>query len=589
MSRGAPRSPALLAALAVLLAMGASGCGDLRDADGAPDPGPPARDAGAGEASWDERDGDPDDLPVAESIRNRLEAGLAGEASTAAGHRLLSRQTLPDFYEARQYRPAWLDGSRPTARKRDLVSAIRDAKLDGFEPNDYHLAVIDSLTGRLGGDDEGEVRRRADLDLLLTDAFLVLGSHLLHGRVNPESRDPEWRASRRGTDMRAVLEEALENGDVSGALDGLRPPGDTYGGLREALQRYREVAADGGWGTIPSGPVLEQGTHGPRVAVLRSRLVATGDLPREAANGAGDPELFDEELDRAVRRIQTRFGLEADGRAGPITLRTLNVPVEDRIAQVEVNLERWRWMPQELGDRYFLVNIAAFRVELWEEGTRTRTIRGIVGRHYRQTPVFSGTMTYLVLAPHWHVPPGIARNDQLPRIQANPGYLASQRMTLLDQGTNRVVDPHSVDWSGMGGTEFNRRFRIRQDPGPQNALGDVKFMFPNRFNVYLHDTPGRELFERAARDFSSGCIRVEGALDLAAHLLREDPSWTPERIREVVRVGRERYVNLPTPYQVHLQYWTAWLDEEGRVNFREDIYDRDPRVRQALTRPAPVV
>jgi len=572
----------LLPTLAVLLAFGALGCEESEGRVGSGQGASAGIDADVALSS-------PDTLPVAEFLRNRLEAGFAGEAPTAAGHRILSRETLPGFYEARLYQPAWLDGPRTTSRARDLVSAMRDAKLDGFEPDDYHAAVVDSLMSGLGEDDEEEIRRRVDLDLLLTDAFLMLGSHLLHGRVNPESRDPEWRASRRGVDMKEVLEKALEDGDMFGALDALRPAEETYRGLRDALRQYREIMADGGWGTIPSGEMLEPGSRSPRVVALRARLAVTGDLPPPAANGADDPELLDDEVAQGVRRIQTRYGLEPDARVGPATLRAINVSVEDRVAQLEVNLERWRWMPQELGDRYFLVNIAGFRVELWEDGDRVRTIRGIVGRAFRQTPVFSGTMTYLVLAPHWHVPPGIAANDQLPRIRNDPGYLATQRMTLLDQGTNRVVDPHSVDWTGMGGAEFNRRYRIRQDPGPQNALGDVKFMFPNRFNVYLHDTPGRDLFDRASRDFSSGCIRVEGALDLAAHLLREDPSWTPERIREVVRGGRERYVNLPTPYQVHLQYWTAWLDEEGRVNFREDIYNRDPRVRQALERPAPVV
>jgi L,D-transpeptidase YcbB len=565
-----------------LFAAGAVACGDASD-------GPiPAADAPVG--GFDDN-GDPaavpDTLPVAESLRHRLEAGLELGHARAAGERIHSRETLPAFYLARDFEPAWLQGPGPTAGARELIRAIREVEMDGLDPRHYHLPALDSLLPRLGGDDDGEVRRRVDVDLLLTDAFLILGSHLLLGRLNPETRDPEWRANRRGADLGAVLDQAVATGQVAAALNGLRPREETYLGLREALVQYRRLAAAGGWGEVPSGPMLEPGSSGPRVAAIRVRLAVTGDLESVSDGNGVDDEIFDEELAAAVRRFQERLGLEPDARVGPATLRAMNVPVEQRIAQLEVNLERWRWMPQELGQRYFLVNIPAFRVELWEDGQKIRDLRSIVGRAYRATPVFSSTMTYLVLAPHWHVPPGIAANDQLPRIRQDPGYIASQRMVLLDQGTNRVVDPHTIDWTGMGGAEFNRRFRLRQDPGPNNALGDVKFMFPNRHNVYLHDTPGRELFDRAARDFSSGCIRVEGALDLAAWLLRHDPAWTPERIREVVRAGRERYVNLPIQYQVHIQYWTAWLDEDGRVNFRDDIYDRDPRVRQALRQAAP--
>jgi L,D-transpeptidase YcbB len=211
-----------------------------------------------------------------------------------------------------------------------------------------------------------------------------------------------------------------------------------------------------------------------------------------------------------------------------------------------------------------------------------------VGRHYRQTPVFSSTMTHLVLAPFWHIPPGIARNDLLPRIRENPGHVAAQRMVLFDAATNQPVDPFGVEWSGMTGADFNRRFRLRQDPGPHNALGNVKFMFPNRHSVYLHDTPARELFDRTQRDFSSGCIRVEGALDLAELLLARE-GWDRRRIDEAVRLGRERTVRFSTPYRVHLQYWTSWVDEEGILHFRADIYDRDSAVRRAMEAPAPIV
>lgn len=528
-----------------------------------------------------------DTVLVADGIRNRLEAGLAHGQLTAGGQNVLSPRALPDFYRERNHEPAWLEGSRLTAGGRALLDAVRGVEVDGLRPRDYHRAALDSLVPRLGEGGADELRRRVDVDVLLTDAFLIFGSHLLLGRIHPETIDPEWIANRRGADLKAVLAEAVHSDDVAGALDALRPRGDGYGAMRQALAQFRRVAASGGWDPVPAGETLEEGARGPRVARLRTRLAASGDLG-SGGEAEGDPDAFDGELARAVRAFQRRHGLDVDGAVGARTTLALNTPVEERIAQLEVNMERWRWLPAELGARHFLVNAADFTVDVVEDGVRLRRIRGIVGRSYRQTPVFSGTMTYLVLAPYWHVPPGIAQNDQLPRIRQNSGYVADQRMVLIDAATNRPVDPHSIDWGGMTGAHFNRHFRLRQDPGPANALGDVKFMFPNRYNVYLHDTPARDMFARTTRDFSSGCIRVEDALGLAEFLLAREPGWDRARIDQVVRQGVERTVRLSEPWQVHLQYWTSWVDDEGVLHFRDDIYSRDGRVRAAMEELAPL-
>jgi murein L,D-transpeptidase YcbB/YkuD len=277
-----------------------------------------------------------------------------------------------------------------------------------------------------------------------------------------------------------------------------------------------------------------------------------------------------------------------DGVVGRGTRSAMNVPARDRLRQVNINLERWRWLPDQLGARHIEVNIPGFEVRVVEQGEVVATHRAVVGRPYRATPMFSGTITYLVLAPYWHVPPTIAAQDKLPAIKADPGVIARDRMTLLELGTDTPVDPATVDWASMTGAELNRRYRLRQDPGAFNALGHVKFMFPNRHNVYLHDTPSRDLFERTARDFSSGCIRVDRAMELAEFLLRDRPGWTRDRIDETVRAGVERTVPLVEPLPVHLLYWTAWMDEEDVPHFREDIYGRDEVVWRALTAPPPV-
>ena len=586
-----------LGLMLLLLGAGAPGCeaGEPRpDADGVTDVwpeenGPWQEEAGAPVAYLD-MEADDDGPELERELRSRVEAGAAGAPMSAAGVAIHTTHTLPRVYAERGFQPIWMGGGELNSRGRALVDELRGAEDDGLNPSHYHLAVLDSLVPILGaGDPADAVRHRADVELLLTDAFLLYGSHIVHGRLDPVTMEPYWTATRNGLDMAEVLIEALDGEGVPAALEALRPSGERYPVLRRTLAHYRDVVEQGGWEPVPLGETLDPGVRDARVAALRARLEASGHLgrPGSGAGGAEARELYDDELAEAVRTFQRQHGLEPDARVGRATLAALNVPAAARHQQLLVNLERWRWLPRDLGERYVLVNIPGFMVSVIDDGEETFRLRAIVGRNYRQTPVFSGRMTYLALAPYWNVPPGIAANDQLPQIRANPAHVAQQGMTLFENASNRAVDPHSVDWTGMTGSEFNRRFRLRQEPGATNALGNVKFMFPNRHNVYLHDTPGQQLFDRAARDFSSGCIRVERALELAAHLLRDDPSWTRERIQRVVQGGREQAVTLPQPYMVHIQYWTAWVEPDGEVHFREDLYQRDGRVREALERPPP--
>ncbi len=516
---------------------------------------------------------------LADLLRNRLEAGAAQGTLRAGGHEIRASNALPSFYLRREDAPAWISRGRPSSCALRLVAALHAAPEDGLDGTDYHLAAIDSLVSS-GRDAAGLV----DLEILLTDAYLTFGSHLLQGRVNPSTLKAEWLANRRQVDMAAELTAAMELGDVDAALDALRPSQPGYRALKSLLARFRAVEAEGGWGVVPDGTTLHPGDEDARVPALRRRLVASGDL---GTRSAADDGRFDDELAEAVVRFQHRHGLDADGSVGRETLAAMNVPVEARIAQIVVNLERWRWLPNDLGRRHIRVNIADYHLEVWKDGQVALQMRAVVGREYRETPMFSANMTYLVLAPYWHVPPSIAAVDKLPELRRNPGYLASMKMTLFDQATNEPVDPASVDWGTMTGAELNRRFRIRQDPGPLNALGDVKFIFPNRHNVYLHDTPSRELFSRTTRAFSSGCIRIEKPLELADYLLAGDPRWSPERIRAAVAAGRETTVWLSEPVPVHLLYWTAFADDDGAVDFRPDLYGRDRAVRAALDAEPP--
>lgn len=533
--------------------------------------------------------------PLAEAIRNRVEAASgAPERLFVDGDRVQAAAGLSVFYEDRAYEPAWVgeEGLRPAGR--ELVNALASSRRDGLQPRDYHVPRIREQMEalRAQGASEPDTGRLVDLELLLTDGFLLYGSHLLAGRLDAATLHPNWRAERRERDMVALAIEAARDGDPAAALEGLRPPQPGYRRLMEALAAYRRIETGGGWPTVPEGTMLAPGDTSGGVHALRARL---SEVPPVVLGDAGPPDLrspegssvYDSTLAEAVRAFQRRHGLEPDAVVGPGTLAALNATPAERVRQLEVNLERWRWLPQDLGERHVLVNAADFRLEAVEDGEAALTMRAIVGRPYRQTPVFSDRISYMVFSPYWHVPHSLAVSDQLPLQKKDPSYFRRMGFRLFrGWGADAAeVDPGTVDWSSM--TPRNFGFRLRQDPGPQNFLGAVKFMFPNPWNVYLHDTPSRELFGRTARSFSSGCIRLEEPRELALWLLRGQSEWTPSRVDRAMRAGREETARIPRPVPVHLLYWTAFVDADGTVQFRPDVYGRDAPVARALERTPP--
>jgi len=497
---------------------------------------------------------------------------------------LTTVESLSAFYLGREFSPGWVtnEGVRPEAEA--ILETLRGADRHGLQPAVYNVGLIartlDDIRDREDAGEEPNVARLADLDLLLTDAFLLYGSHLLIGRVDPEALDAQWRANRRDLDMAAQLTEALATGDPAEALASFAPSHPEYRTLVDALARYRGLEAAGGWRPVPDGPTMRRGDSGPRVQALRSRLLATGDLPAEADTAAAD--VFDDALHEAAQAFQQRHGLGVDGLVGQQSLRALNVSAGQRVQQIVYNLERWRWLPDDLGERHIRVNIAAFDLQVMEGLESVMDMRVVVGRPYRRTPVFSDRITYLALAPYWNVPPRMSVVDILPQVQRDVGYLQQQNMRVFRgwSAGAQAIDPATIDWQSLSPRNFPYRFR--QEPGPNNALGDVKFMFPNSFNVYLHDSPARELFRRPDRSFSSGCIRVERPLELTEYLLADQPGWTRQRIQQVIGQRVERAVTLRQPMPIHLLYWTAFAGENGVVNFRNDIYDRDGPLRDAL-------
>lgn len=495
------------------------------------------------------------------------------------------------FYQKRQYQPAWSNVEGPLPRATELIQAIQPLAADGIDPRRYQPERLEALRREVAAieslDDPQARRRLVDLDVELTNTFLTLASHLATGRLQPETLKVDWYTKPRNVDLDARLETALaQEGNLVKALRGFTPPHEDYARLRTALARHQEIAARGGWPAVPAGPDLKPGDRGGRVQALKARLIATGDLQPGAA---GQPQpVYDEAVSAAVVRFQKRHGLETTGKVDEETLAELNVPIQDRIRQIQVNLERWRWMPASLGERYILVNVPEFRLDVIEAGKTAMTMRVVVGKDQSRTPAFSDKMTYLELNPAWNLPDSIATQEVLPKLAGNPGYLASHNMEVV-QGWGEdevVVDASLVDFATIG--KPGAQYRLRQRPGPDNPLGQVKFMFPNQFNVYLHDTPADHLFNRAERDFSHGCIRLEKPLELADHLLREDPKWAPQALRAALAKGERTSISLPRPLPVHILYWTAWVEKDGTVQFRKDIYGHDATLEEALADEPPV-
>jgi len=512
---------------------------------------------------------------LAERLRRRLEASAESNALVVDGQQLFCTESLRRFYQRHGYASAWTHDRRPTAQVDSLLSVVLAAECEGLDRFDYHFKPLSTLLNKSDSNRTLSDAALADLDLLLTDAFLLLGAHFYAGHLDPESIDPEWTANRRSGDLSTILQEALANQRVGAALRELLPPQPGYARLRTLLQELRKLRDQGGWPIVPAGAKLQLGDTGPRVLALDSRLRSSAD--RYAA-----AEFFNGALADRVRRFQQHHGLEIDGVVGPATLAALNVSVEDRIAQVMVNLERWRWLPQDLGRQHLLMNIADQRLQAFVDGQPVFESAVIVGRVQRRTPVFSGRIAYLVFGPFWEVPPSLAVQDKLPELRRDLQRLIDLGFQVL-RGWGQAeeeIDPRTVDWNAVTAASFS--YRLRQKPGPQNALGSVKFMFPNKHNVYLHDTPSRDLFGKSSRAFSSGCIRVQRPAELARVLLADQPVWTSEAIEIAMTTAQDRTVYIKASWMVHLEYWTAWVEPDGTAQFRDDIYGRDARVLSSL-------
>ncbi len=517
----------------------------------------------------------PPEIP--QIISKSVEAEALPASIQAQKERVRAWEEMRHFYRKRQFQPAWSDVKGPGPHAAELIGTIDAlAAADGLDPRRYQAERLTSLVEAAKADKSlkspDAQRRLADLDVELTYTYLTLAAHAATGRLQPETMRIDWDSQPRNVDLDARLETVIAGkATVAESFKTLTPPNPAYVRLRDALARYRKLEAAGGWPAIPDGPSLKAGDQGGRVAALSARLAASGELA-----GPASP-IFDESLSNAVARFQTSHGLDANGIVDKDTLAELNVPAAERVRQIEINLERWRWLPSSLGKSYIAVNVPEFRMELIENGKKTLDMAVVVGKQQSQTPVFSDRMTYLELNPEWNLPSSITGDEIVPKLAGDSNYLAKNDMEVVDSKGNVVAG------AGLGEiSDPASGYRVRQRPGRANPLGQVKFMFPNEYDVYLHDTPADHLFSREERDFSHGCIRLERPVQLAEVLLRGDPDWRGSKVRKAIQTGVQKTVTLPEPLPVHILYFTAWVEQDGTLQFRRDVYGHDARLASAL-------
>ena len=512
-------------------------------------------------------------------IQQRLEELHFGTEKTVAAEVVYTSGLLLDLYRKHHFQPLWNDRGAIA----QLLSAVVASAEEGLIPDDYHLQAITRYGKSL--EEEASQSKLVEYDLLLSDAMLLLAEHKRFGKVDrrqvEEKHNLEQATS--GTRLVDACLAALRSGTVRQTLDGFSPPHPAYVNLKQALSRYRKIAGEGGWRTVPVGPSLKPGMRDERVRIMRQRLAITGDLHKKSE----DPALYDNSLISAVKAFQDRHHLEPDGLVGKTTIQAMNVPVGERINQIRVNLERTRWIIHDMPSSSIMIDIAGFKLYYYHESELVWRTKVMVGQPYNQTPVFRSTITYMVLNPTWTLPPDIVKNETIPKILTEKDHLNKQNIRVLT-GEGKEVNPASIPWRHYLGKRLP--YTLRQDSGPDNSLGLIKLIFPNPYHVYLHDTPSKSLFDRHQRAFSHGCIRVQNPLQLGKMLIANDPGnpTTEPRFDQILATGKTTTVFLKQPLPIFLMYLTANV-QDGTVLFKPDLYNRDQGVLDALNGPPTVL
>lgn len=502
-----------------------------------------------------------DGVPV-DAVKSAIQERLTG--ATPKGVPADTWRHVRSLYAAYAGAPLWLDKEGLSSdRVSELANALASADSDAIRVDSYPIGSLAHAVDTMRANKTPTAEQLADADVLMTSTFAALGEDLLTGQIDPRTVSQSWYINPREEHIDSALVRTLREGPLDRSIQLIRPQNPEYDSLRVQLMHYRELAAKGGWPTIPKGPQLKPGETDSRarLTALAERLRAEGYLPADSTVAADSTSTrsermkYDRSLAGAVADFQAHHDIGVDSMLGPETIDALNQPVSFRLGQIAANLERYRWLPRTLGDRYILVNVPAFELQAFDQGKPALQMKVIVGQDYqgKATPVFSDSMEFVVFRPYWIVPDSIAAKEIYPKAAADPTY--------LDRNNYEIVT-------------IDRRKRVRQKPGDKNSLGLIKFMFPNDFNIYLHDTPQGELFNKDVRAFSHGCIRLQHPDSLAHFVL----GWPMERIHQQMEQGPDnRTVNLPSKIPVYIVYFTTYV-QGGQLNFGNDVYDRDSKL-----------
>ena len=507
------------------------------------------------------------------SSKQIIEEKVKNKSISAAGVVLSSQKLLLDLYSNREFELAWKDEKD----RKDLIVAIQSAYDEGLNPSDYHIEIIENLTKsnykKLNNEDAVE------LDLILTDAYVLYASHLASGKVEQSKIRKEWDIplNTKAYRVDSLLAVSLKNNKIKESLEKEKPQTKLYRNYKRSLKKYRKIVSDGGWNKIPEGETLKKGMADDRIVKVREYLALEQGFPMVLENA----NVFDEDLEKAVIEFQDKHNTTEDGVIGAGTLRLMNVSADEIVDKIRVNMERARWLPPVFGDDFLLVNIAGFYIKRFTKGKEVYYSRVIVGKIHHETPIFKGEMKYIEMNPTWTLPYSISVHETLPKLKKNPGYLNDKHMIIMDRN-GKKLDPNNIDFSQYSSSNFP--FIIRQTAGSWNALGQVKFIFPNKHSVYLHDTPSRRLFEKKGdRAFSHGCIRLQKKWELLMSLMG-DP-WDMNKINKVLDSGETTRINLKEPIDIYLLYGTVSYGKNGEMYIDKDVYKRDPAVLKALNTP----
>ena len=507
--------------------------------------------------------------PEANSVENTLEKASNFHSSPTEIRDVLEKkkteitlfqqEELLSFYSKRNFEPAWED---ETQRNR-FYSALKDSEGEGLFSG-YHKEEISRLM-----EQQLTETTSAELDLLLSDAFLKYAHDLYYGQLNPKKIYKLWGAERQEKNLGAVLDSGLQNGEITEALEHLKPQHQIYYDLKTALQEYKPQKDQSLQSRkIPEGKLIKPGDNDARIPAIAARLQEKEyELPEMQKKDS----LYSEIIQAAVKKFQKERGLQTDGIIGNSTLLELNMSPADRYKQILANLERWRWYPRDLGEHHILINVANFKLAVVKNGDTVRTHKVVAGSRARQTPTFSDTIQYIVINPQWHIPSSIARQEVIPQATKDSNYLKSRNMKVYSNDSQ--IAPSNIDWS----SPETRSYKFVQTAGPANPLGRVKIIYPNKYLIYLHDTPAQSLFSQNQRAASHGCVRVENAVGLAGYVVDAQDDWNEEKIKEIIESGKTTKVKIHRPIRVHHFYWTAWRDG-GKTVFSPDVYELDKNI-----------